>query len=258
MYAQSLPSADAQVVRLLDYSYSMGAHYLTLEALPLALTEVLALSRPLPPPEKDEVFFHVARGVFAALAHLHSHSVAHRDVKPANILLGYMGVVKLIDLATAWDDGDGDDGIGGMVCQVGTGYVHDCRSPLQTMLTLNFRSYRGPEILFSPPAYDAPALDLWAAGATLAEFYRPSRAVSGSGSPVSSASTPPPNLEDELDPLEDDHLETSPDGKGDAPVPLFDATFGEIGLAGSIFRLMGTPTEQNWPVSLLLWRDILS
>lgn len=30
---------------------------------------------------------------------------------------------------------------------------------------------------------------------------------------------------------------------------LFSAEFGEIGLAGSIFRVLGTPTEENWPVS---------
>jgi hypothetical protein len=32
---------------------------------------------------------------------------------------------------------------------------------------------------------------------------------------------------------------------------LFDDGFGDIGLAGSIFRVLGTPTEETWPVSVI-------
>lgn len=66
----------------------------------------------------------VARGLLSALTFLHSHGVAHRDIKPGNIMVSAEGVLKLIDLATAWDaedPGKGDDGEGGMTCQVGTG-----------------------------------------------------------------------------------------------------------------------------------------
>jgi hypothetical protein len=31
---------------------------------------------------------------------------------------------------------------------------------------------------------------------------------------------------------------------------LFDDGFGDIGLAGSIFRVLGTPTAETWPVSI--------
>lgn len=51
------------------------------------------------------------------------------------------------------------------------------------------------------------------------------------------------------DPLEDDEA----DGVKRA-IPrkrLFDDTFGDLGLAASIFRILGTPTEETWPVSLL-------
>ena len=30
---------------------------------------------------------------------------------------------------------------------------------------------------------------------------------------------------------------------------LFNDDFGDIGLAGSIFRVLGTPTPETWPVS---------
>jgi len=43
----------------------------------------------------------VLRAVGAALDHAHEHGVVHRDVKPANVLLGSSGTVKLADLGIA-------------------------------------------------------------------------------------------------------------------------------------------------------------
>lgn len=80
----------------------------------------------------------------------------------------------------------------------------------------------------------------------LAETFRLARTPSvdndsGPDSPASSASSTPAALPRSARP---------PPLGGDAPVvSLFKCTFGDIGLAASIFGLLGTPTDASWPVS---------
>ena len=38
--------------------------------------------------------------------------------------------------------------------------------------------------------------------------------------------------------------------------PLFDDRYGDIGLAGSIFKVLGTPTSETWPVCPLLFQGV--
>jgi serine/threonine protein kinase len=82
--------------------------------IPHSLFELLSLpsfsphSRTGPkPPSKVAEFSILAKSitfqVIAALEYLHSEGIAHRDIKPKNILLDMNGCVKLIDFGVSWE-----------------------------------------------------------------------------------------------------------------------------------------------------------
>jgi hypothetical protein len=82
------------------------------------------------------------------------------------------------------------------------------------------RRWRAPELLFSPTTYDA--FDMF--------------------TPVPIADSEEEEEEEDEDPLEKENIKLS------ARTTLFDDGFGDIGLAGSIFRVLGTPTKESWLV----------
>lgn len=84
------------------------------------------------------------RGVAAA----HAKWVMHRDLKPANILIGAGGRLQLCDFGLARKFGA------------------PLREATGTVVTL---WYRAPELLLGTRTY-GPAVDIWAAGAIIAEF----------------------------------------------------------------------------------------
>ena len=92
------------------------------------------------------------RGLFQALAHIHSLGIIHRDIKPSNLLMQSMnGPALLADFGIAWsDDYKGMEATNDKITDVGTA------------------NYRPPELLFGCKNYSC-SLDIWAAGCVLAE-----------------------------------------------------------------------------------------
>ena len=86
------------VVRIYDIVEEDGHPSIVMELLPYkSLRDLIREDGPLPPAEAA----HVGLGVLAALRAAHAEGILHRDVKPANILLGPDGRVVLTDFGIA-------------------------------------------------------------------------------------------------------------------------------------------------------------
>lgn len=86
--------------------------------------------------------------IFRSLAYIHSLGIAHRDLKPQNVLLdSKTGIVKLCDFGSAKDICDGQPS----VCYI-------CS-----------RFYRAPELIFGSVNYTI-SVDLWSAGCIFGEL----------------------------------------------------------------------------------------
>ncbi|HEY2771451.1 MAG TPA: serine/threonine-protein kinase [Solirubrobacteraceae bacterium] len=108
------------------------------------LADVIKRDGKVPPPEA----LRILKGVAAGLDAIHRRQIVHRDVKPANILLGDDGAVKLADLGIASD-------------------------PERTRITssgavLGTFSYMAPEQL--EDAESTPAIDVYALAAVAFEM----------------------------------------------------------------------------------------
>ncbi len=90
------------IVNIFDFGDAEGSFYLILEYVDgQPLDDLIKEWNPLPLPVVCYIFYEVARGLHYA----HKNGVLHRDVKPANIMIGKDGCVKITDfgLATSTD-----------------------------------------------------------------------------------------------------------------------------------------------------------
>ncbi|GJN94431.1 hypothetical protein Rhopal_007511-T1 [Rhodotorula paludigena] len=156
-----------------------------------------------------------------AVDYIHAHGVAHRDLNPNNVVISDSGRAVLIDFGIAIEKED--EPVGEMHHEVGTG------------------SYRAPELVFASRNYDPFALDLWALGATLSEFFAALEL------PV----PPSPDSEDEFERYYR-QCATPPPEPTLQRKTLFDGGASDFLLAASIFRVLGTPTSETWPESASL------
>ncbi|BGP27767.1 CMGC/CDK protein kinase [Rhodotorula toruloides] len=152
----------------------------------------------------------------SAVAHLHARGIAHRDINPNNLVLSESGRLVLIDFGIAIEAGDEESG--SMFFEVGTG------------------SYRAPELVFASRDYDAVAVDLWAAGVTLAECF----------TPLDYPAARSPESDDSFRRYYRQHATPPPPPELERKT-LFDGGASDFLLAASIFKVCGTPTSETWP-----------
>ena len=91
-----------------------------------------------------------ARHLFRALHYLHSRDIAHRDVKPDNVLISAeQGIAKLADFDQA--------------------RVMGTQGIAQTLAGTPF--WMAPEVITEELGYDPGKADIWSAGCTVAEMF---------------------------------------------------------------------------------------
>ncbi|EFX05375.1 cell division protein kinase [Grosmannia clavigera kw1407] len=181
-----------QCIPLLETFHDQEQRFvLVFPYMPLSLDAVLARTDELLSLQRLCSYFV---DIFGALAHIHGLGIIHRDVKPSAFMMASPdGPVLLSDFGTAWHPAlsQAVEPADGKVLDIGTG------------------PYRAPEALFGNQAY-GPSVDMWAAGAMLAESAR---------RPPSTLFTSRPAHEDG----------------------------SQLGLILSIFKTIGTPTAETWP-----------
>ncbi|KAF8641182.1 hypothetical protein AX17_000817 [Amanita inopinata Kibby_2008] len=179
--------------------------------------------------------------IVSATAYLHddSRGIAHRDIKPRNVLLTEDGCVRLIDFGIAWKSGESEE--------TQRGDLWPERSD-QMCAAVSTGPYRAPELLFSPKSYNAFATDLWSLGATFAEFFTSLELIPTSDDQEEEGYAEAPQEEDNshLPFIAPYSVQTRPDARW-FRTSLFNGRRGELGLIWSIFKVFGTPTDETWP-----------
>ncbi|KAH8922061.1 kinase-like protein [Atractiella rhizophila] len=213
-----------------------SANALILPYYPQTLHDVL---RPFPLPLTNLKSY--AFQLLSAIEFLHSLEppIAHRDICPSNFwikdqegVLGDFGVAVEVE-----GEGEGEGGSGGAEYenQVGTG---------------------APELFFGYRFYDPLKADIWSYGCVVGEMIL----SLGLGMETHSQSRQRQQEEEqdrkrnreEIEPryFYEEHEDEEDEEDEDAyPHSLFDASFGELALIASIYKLLGTPTSESWPSS---------
>ena len=134
----------AQVIRVLGHEYdpSLSSQRFWMPFIPFTLSDLLSVPTfsPIPDPDAphsaqsalafDVVVKSIVYQILSGVAYLHSpeRRIAHRDIKPRNILLDNSGAAVLIDFGVAYSSAAGPRDMwpepeGKMYFEVGSGCV---------------------------------------------------------------------------------------------------------------------------------------
>ena len=137
------------------------------------LAQVPKEAQPAEQARRMQVIRKLCYQFFEGLAFLHSKGIAHRDIKPDNILVDADGVLniqkeptlKICDFGSA-KQLDNHNWVFNQRKVISMGDV----LPRGSVTYISTRYYRAPELLYSN-AYYGIEIDLWAAGCVIAELF---------------------------------------------------------------------------------------
>lgn len=163
------------IILLLDYFETARELVLVTEYAHGELLQILQDDVSLPP----DVVRSITRQLVSALRYLHEHRIAHRDLKPQNVLVGSGGVVKLCDFGFAAELGAGGSLLASLkgtplyiAPEVFCGGEYDLRADLWSLGVLVYELAVG-----RPPFYAASLPELMRVVGTAAEPPFPAGAV---------------------------------------------------------------------------------
>ena len=85
------------IIRIYEVGEENGAHFMSMEYLPLSLHSLIQAQGSLPLERAVNIAYQVCQGLQSA----HQHGIIHRDIKPPNILMAPDGTAKLTDFGIA-------------------------------------------------------------------------------------------------------------------------------------------------------------
>ena len=176
--------------------------------------------------------------LLTGLNYCHLNNILHRDIKGANLLIDNNGVLKLADFGLARS------------CA-----LENSRALTNRVITL---WYRPPELLLGTQAY-GPAVDTWSAGCIFAELLLGKPILQVRVSPDTRSSFRVPSPAKPSSESRREYKQTDPRSRRLTALPLlflfcFAQGKSETEQLDLIFKLCGTPTEEDWPgIASLPW-----
>ena len=140
-------SKHPNVIGLLDVFAAKEKVFLVFELMKLDLAKVISDTRF---PLTTAYIKSYAEMALQGLQYLHERWIAHRDMKPHNLLINEEGVLKIGDLGMSRSWG--------------------CEGEILSPQVVT-RWYRSPELLFGAKLYDGFGVDVWAMACIICEMF---------------------------------------------------------------------------------------